>query len=50
MSDTTPEPETVALGAVTLDLERLTVAELQTLYRALVAEIRRRAAERQGNQ
>jgi hypothetical protein len=37
----------VALGAVTLHLQRLTLAELQTLFQALTAEVRRRHGERQ---
>lgn len=37
----------VALGPVTLDLQRLTVDELARLLQALQAEVRRRHAERQ---
>ena len=47
-TDETQQPgPSVALGAVTLDLQRLTLAELQTLFQALTAEVRRRLAERQ---
>ena len=38
--------ELVTLGAVTLDLSRLTVGELAALFRGLQAELRRRQAER----
>lgn len=37
----------VALGAVSLDLQRLTVDELARLLQALQDEVRRRHAERQ---
>lgn len=46
MPDTTTKPETQQPGPVTLTvtLERLTIAELQALFQAVVAEVKRRHA------